>query len=207
MVEESSNTGIVYILSNAAMEGYIKIGMTNGNSPKDVQNRMKQLDSTGVPRAFNCEYVAVVADYERVEQALHIAFGDFRVRETREFFERLAPSRAEAVLRLLEIKDVTPVAEESSEEEKQPMRPPFRFSMVGVPVGAALQWANDPEIECTVVDDKRVLYDGTTYSLSGLAQKLKPSKRSVAGPMYWMYEEETLAERRWRFEAEDDDEE
>ena len=36
MVNEQNNAGIVYILSNPAMEEYIKIGWTNGDSVKDV---------------------------------------------------------------------------------------------------------------------------------------------------------------------------
>ena len=215
MVEEPNNTGIVYILSNVAMDGYIKVGTTKGNSPKDVQVRMKQLDTTGVPRAFNCEYAAVVADYEKVEKALHIAFDDFRVRPSREFFERIAHHRVKAILKLHEIKDVTPGAtdkstgsEETPEEERQPKRPAFKFSMVEIPIGASLQWADNPEIVCEVADDKRVLYEGQTHSLSGLAQKLKQSKYQLAGPMYWLYEGETLDERRRRLDdAGDDDEE
>ena len=93
MVEQPNNTGIVYILTNEAMDGYIKIGMTSGDSPKDVQKRMSELDSTGVPRAFQCEYAAVVENYANVEGALHTAFGDYRVRTNREFFEGLAPFR------------------------------------------------------------------------------------------------------------------
>lgn len=207
MVGEPNKTGIVYILSNVAMDGYIKIGMTNGDSPKDVQNRMKQLDSTGVPRAFNCEYAAVVPDYEQVERALHIAFGDFRVRESREFFEGIAPFRVKAVLKLHEIKDVTPVATDKSmgpvEEEKRPKKPALKFSMVKIPDEASLQWADNPEIECKVTGGNSVSYQGSIYSLSGLAQKLKQSKYSLAGPMYWLYEGETLDERRRRFEEEE----
>ncbi len=214
MVDEANTTGIVYILSNVAMDGYIKIGITRGDSPKHVQERMKSLDSTGVPRAFDCEYAAVVANYDRVESALHVAFGDFRVRENREFFEGIAPFRVKAVLKLHEIKDVTPRAtdkvtnlEDASEKERQPKRPALKFSMVEIPIGASLQWADDPGIRCTVTERNRVLYEGNTYSLSGLAKELKGMTNTPAGPLYWLYEEETLAERRRRFEEEGGDDE
>ena len=49
------NPGIVYVLSNPAMPDYVKVGKTSGIEPKDVLVRMKELDSTGVPRAFKCE--------------------------------------------------------------------------------------------------------------------------------------------------------
>lgn len=54
--------GIVYILTNAAMPGYIKIGLTQQN---DVALRVKQLDNTSLPLPFECYYsarvVAIVA--------------------------------------------------------------------------------------------------------------------------------------------------
>lgn len=80
------NPGIVYVLSNPAMDGYIKIGKTKGESPQDVIERMRRLDDTATPREFVCEYTAVVEDYERVERAMHIAFGENRVLPNREFF-------------------------------------------------------------------------------------------------------------------------
>ncbi len=126
------NNGIVYVLSNPAMQGYIKIGKTSGDSPADVQRRMKELDSTNMSRAFDCEYAAEVQNYGNVGAALHTAFGEFRVRENREFFEGLMPFRVKAVLKLLEISDVTPegpaaIDTEDIEREKPPRRPNFTF--------------------------------------------------------------------------------
>ena len=207
MVEQansSTSTGIVYILSNPAMEGYIKIGSTT-----DLHSRLKTLDSTGVPRAFVVEYAALVNNYEQVEKELHTAFGDRRVRPNREFFEGVEPFRVRAVLKLLEIKEVTPevdqVPKQTQEKEKPPKRPPFKFSMVDIPVGEFLQWADDPEIQCEVTEGNRVLYEGRAYSLSGLAKELKQFESTPAGPMYWIYDGETLSERRRRLETEDED--
>ena len=143
------NTGIVYVLSNEAMEGYLKIGCTNGNAASDVYDRMKQLDTTGVPRAFHCEYAAVVDNYQRVEQALHVAFGDFRVRQSREFFEGIDAFRVKAVLKLLECKDVTmdvisSERNEPAEKERKPRREGFKFSMVDISPGEHLEWIDDP---------------------------------------------------------------
>lgn len=210
---ESVSKGIVYILSNPAMEGYIKIGMTGGDSPQDVLKRMQNLDTTGVPRAFECEYAAVVDSYTAVEKALHVAFGDRRVRNNREFFENLDPQRPKAVLKLLEIRDVTPGtndeldvgATEAPEREKPLKRSRFKFSMVGISVGEQLAWADDSSILCQVVEDDRVSYHGQIYSLSALAKKLKGIDRPLQGPMYFMYDEETLTERRRRLEDEDED--
>ena len=212
-IPAGTGTEGIVLLTNPAMEGYVKIGKTGGNSVQDVKNRMKALDSTGVPRAFNCEYAAVVENYEEMEEALHIAFGENRVRERREFFEGIAPFRIKAVLKLHEKVDVTPnpadTARDTGEGEKE--RPPraenFKFTMADVPIGATLEWADDPSIKCTVVDqNNRVEYEGTRSTISGLAKEIKGSS-SARGSLYWMYEGETLQERRERFEllaAEDD---
>ena len=211
--EGTGKEGIVYLLTNPAMEGYVKIGKTGGSSVQDVKNRMNTLDSTGVPRAFNCEYAAVVENYEEVEKALHVAFGENRVRPKREFFEGIAPFRIKAVLKLHEKVDVTPnpadTAEDTGEDEVE--RPPraenFKFTMADVPIGATLKWADDPSITCTVVDqNNHVEYEGTRSTISGLAKDIRGSL-SARGSLYWMYEGETLQERRERFElqaAEDD---
>ncbi|MBK6819510.1 MAG: GIY-YIG nuclease family protein [Bacteroidetes bacterium] len=79
-----NNHGIVYVLTNPAMPGIIKIGRTN---QEDVKYRMSQLYSTGVPLHFECVYAAKVSNYEKVEKALHIAFGLDRLNPNREFFE------------------------------------------------------------------------------------------------------------------------
>ena len=205
--------GIVYLLTNPAMEGYVKIGKTGGDSVRDVKKRMKTLDITGVPRAFNCEYAAVVERYEEVENALHVAFGENRVRPNREFFEGIAPFRIKAILKLLEKVDVTPSPADTSEDtsEDEVERPPraenFKFPMAKVPIGAILKWADDPNITCTVVDQKNhVEYEGKQSTISGLAKDIRKSL-SARGSLYWMYEDETLQERRERFEREaaDDD--
>ena len=200
--------GIVYLLTNPSMEGYVKIGKTGGNSVQDVKKRMKTLDGSGVPRAFNCEYAAVVESYEEVENALHIAFGENRVRPKREFFEGIAPLRIKAILKLLEKVDVTPspadTSEDTSEDEVEspPKAENFKFPMAKVPIGATLEWADDPSITCTVLDQKnQVEYKGEPRTISGLAKDLK-GWQSAQGSLYWKYEDETLQERRERFERE-----
>ena len=73
----------VYILTNEAMPGYIKIGLTD----KPVSERVLGLDNTSVAIPFQCYYAARVDDNQKIERALHTAFGDFRVRPNREFFK------------------------------------------------------------------------------------------------------------------------
>ena len=71
--------------------------------------------------------------------------------------------------------------------EHKERQSPFRFSMCSIQPGEVIEYCNNPEIKCTVVDDKTVSYQGQSYSLSSLAQLLTGSKYSVAGPRYFKY--------------------
>jgi len=86
---------IVYVLSNEAMPNLVKIGIAS-----DINERMRQLYSTGVPLPFTCEYAGVVKNASEVEKALHFAFGNNRLHDRREFFE-IEPSQAIVLLKLL----------------------------------------------------------------------------------------------------------
>ena len=44
--------GIVYLLTNPVMPGLVKIGMT---TQEDIDKRMKELYTTGVPVPFECQ--------------------------------------------------------------------------------------------------------------------------------------------------------
>ena len=215
MEDKPTASGAVYVLSNEAMEGYIKIGRTDTPTIESVAQRVRNLDDTNMPLPFNCEHASAVEDAPTVEKALHEAFGDYRVRPKREFFYNLAPFRVIALLKPIAIEDVTPSSEhaDATEDGKikvPPRRPSFRFATVGIPDGATLQWADDPTIECQVDGDTTyVIYEGQRWAISTLAQKLKGWKRPPAGPEYFLYEDETLRERQRRMEqeqaAQDDD--
>ena len=71
-------SNIVYVLTNPAMPGIVKIGMTDN---PDVQLRMGQLYTTGVPLPFDCVIAREIADREagEIESALHTAFGPNRI--------------------------------------------------------------------------------------------------------------------------------
>src|SRR5262249_18080395 len=81
---------VVYILTNPAMPGLVKIGRTSDGV--GVETRLRQLDTTCLPLPFECFYAVEVEDAQKVERALHDAFDDHRIRSNREFF-RLSPDR------------------------------------------------------------------------------------------------------------------
>src|SRR5690606_17095463 len=104
---------IVYVLTNPAMPGLVKIGST---TQEEVDIRMKQLFSTGVPVPFDCAFACRVTNAATVEKALHHAFGNTRINPTREFF-RIEPERVISILKLLHVDDVTAEIEQSIESD------------------------------------------------------------------------------------------
>jgi hypothetical protein len=75
--------GWVYILTNPAMPGLVKIGMT-GRTPSQ---RIAELTrATGVPSPFEVVWSAPVSDCAWVEAAVHRLLADRRVSAGREFF-------------------------------------------------------------------------------------------------------------------------
>lgn len=197
--------GIVYILTNEAMPGYIKIGKTTTS----VEQRILELSrSTSVPLPFECYYAVRVADVSQVERALHDAFGDHRKNPKREFFT-IAPERIVAILSLLALEEVTPsrdVGVETKEDAEaievaRKRRSAFNFKMAEIPPGAQLEFIRDESIVCNVApDQKHVEFRGEIMSLSSAAQIALGYKRQVQGPAYWTYEGEILDERRMRLE-------
>ena len=92
-----SELGIVYVLTNPAMPGLVKIGKT---SRQHIEIRLNELYSTGVPVPFECAYAARVEDETAVERAFHQAFGPYRINARREFFQ-IEADQAIALLKLM----------------------------------------------------------------------------------------------------------
>ena len=107
---------IVYVLTNPAMPGIVKIGMTDR---PDVRRRMADLYTTGVPLPFDCVIAREIEDREaaEIERALHTAFGPNRINTSREFFQ-VDPEQVEVLLRVMPGRDATPNDADQSAEIK-----------------------------------------------------------------------------------------
>lgn len=75
--------GYVYILSNPAMPGLVKIGRTT----RSAQARANELYQTGVPAPFKVECEVKTPDCDELEAIVHASFLDKRYANDREFFE------------------------------------------------------------------------------------------------------------------------
>lgn len=198
---------IIYILTNEAMPGYVKVGKTNNN----LEQRVRDLSaSTSVPLPFTVFYACTVKDAQFVEHQLHDAFDNNRINPRREFFQ-IAPERIVSALKLAEIENITPHKDliESKEDREalnaaRKIRGRFNFEMVEIPLGAELYFSRDESIKAKVIDThstNSIELNGKRTSLSHSAQDILGYQYGVAGTDYWMFDGETLDERRRRMEA------
>ncbi|AKU23255.1 GIY-YIG nuclease family protein [Massilia sp. NR 4-1] len=171
---------IVYVLTNPAMPGLVKIGKT---TQLEVEERMKQLYSTGIPVPFDCAFACQVKDAAEVEKALHFAFGGSRINPNREFF-KIEPERVIAVLKLLKVDDITTQVEHTIESEisavdkhsaetlKQFRRPRMNFHELSIPNGSTLVFTEDPSKAVIVIDERKVQFEGSVCSLTAATRKV-----------------------------------
>jgi hypothetical protein len=198
----------VYILTNEAMPGLIKIGL----AADSVEARLTNLSShTGVPLPFECYFAAEVKDGARIEKTLHQLFAEARINPKREFF-RLDPEKVVLAISIGEFKEVTPGGAQVEPEEQEALekvkarRPKLRLEAIGIKPGDVLSFSRDESIQATVAPDGKLAYDGELLSPSAAALKAlhKLGYKTVAasGSEYWMFDGELLDERRRRIETE-----
>lgn len=191
---------IVYVLRNEAMPGLIKIGITQR---ADIESRMKELYSTGVPLPFECLWAGEFCDCRKIEKIVHNAFADMRVNQSREFF-KLAPERVTPLLEELCVKvitsqfdkimnkSVTKEEQEDLKSYKRKSRPPLNFYEMGIPEGSILDFTKDKNIQVRVVAPKKVEHEGKQYSLTALTMELLQLPYSVQPTGYWSWQGKNL---------------
>jgi hypothetical protein len=188
--------GLVYLLTNPAMPGIVKIGLTTRG---DMSQRLNELFTTGVPVPFDCVFSCEVDDCAAVERALHIAFGPNRIHPKREFF-KLETEQPLAILKLFQRKETTaevnqildagstPLDREAGEKLNRQRRPPLDFHVMGIPNGSLLTFLGDETGTTAVVcSNKKVVYEGFEYSLSQLTSKLMGLDYAVGPTPRWSY--------------------
>ena len=202
MEKTNKNIGIVYVLTNSAMPGLVKIGMTTRES---IDTRMKELYSTGVPVPFDCVYACEVkvSDCAKIEKALHKAFEPNRINANREFFS-IRPEQATAILELFNRKDITnevvaeiendltPADKVAGEKIKTNRRPPLNFREMGIQRNSVLTFVNDPSVCVTVIADKKVSYNDNEISLTAITKQLLGLDYAVQPVKYWVYNGKNL---------------
>jgi hypothetical protein len=86
--------GYIYVLTNPAMPGLVKIGRSIHGGKK----RAEQLDCTAVPLPFEVFFEMTFTELEEAELAIHEALANHRVNRSREFFSMPPEAAARAVI-------------------------------------------------------------------------------------------------------------
>ena len=210
--DSASYEGYVYVATNPAMPNMVKIGSTTQSDP---QSRITSLFTTSVPVPFELEYAAAIADDPtKVERALHQAFEPQRLHPKREFF-RVEPYQVIAILRLLDVADITEQAKsdveaEISQEDRDALesvrrRPTLNFDELDLSEGSILTYRDDERVTAEVVDSRRVrlialpdgeypavIFDDEPKYLSPLSRDLLGVSRHVHPTKYWYVEDGRL---------------
>lgn len=211
--------GVIYILTNPSFPEYVKIGYAD-----DVEKRLSQLNrSECIPFAFRI-YGVYEVDSRLSDKKVHAIIdklnpnlrsieefeGKPRVREFYAMNAEDAYSILEAIAeingRVDKLKKYKLTATEEKEEEianeveteNQEKAENFSFEKCEIPVGSTLQYINNPSIICTVVDERKVEYNGKQMYLTGVAKILLNKKVGICGPRYFTYKGERLDEIRHR---------
>ncbi len=211
--------GVIYILTNPSFPEYVKIGYAD-----DVKARLKQLNNSEcIPFAFRI-YATYSVESRLSDLQVHKIIdklnptlrsienfeGKKRVRE----FYAMNPEDAYALLEamaeihgcmdklkkheLTENETKAEIIAEEIDTEHQEKAENFSFSKCKIPVGSVLEFANDPTIKCTVVDERMVEFNGQRMYLTGVAKQLLGKRTGVAGPRYFKYNGEWLNDIRHR---------
>ncbi len=226
-VAPAHDKGFVYILTNPSFrEDWVKIG----KSSRPVDVRSKELDNTAVPLPFEIYATLKTAKYEQVEKLVHKTIDrltDLRIRKNREFFN-VKPDKALEILKDIaetiddaEIDEVhlhknaphqadvvcedEPVfVKKTVAENEKRQRPPFKFSMVNIPVGSTVIFT-PTNTKVRVASDDKVEFNGALYKLSVFTRAFMPADRRNAsgayqGAKYFTYNGKILDDLRTEVE-------
>jgi hypothetical protein len=190
---------VVYVLTNPAMPGLVKIGHT---TQEDANVRIGQLYTTGVPVPFELQFACKVENAEDVEEALHKAFAPNRINLKREFF-RIDPAQAIAILQLLHTEDATHEVSQqptgldqqslAATEQLRKRRPNFNFVEMGIPPGSVLQSTHN-ETTVTVVGPRKVLLGEEELFLTNATSKTLAIDYQVQPGPHWTFNGRLLSE-------------
>lgn len=190
---------IVYVLTNPAMPGLVKIGYS---SREDAKARIAELYKSGVPVPFETAYAATVENGRVVEDALHTAFAPDRINPKREFFQ-IDPEQSIAILRLFQTANVTGEIDKqpsgidaeslAAGDKLQKRRPRIDFHEMGIPNGSVLHFEQG-DAQVTVIGPRSVMLNNEEMYLTTATRQLLNLDYNVAPSVYWRFNGRLLKE-------------
>ena len=208
----SNTKGIIYILKNESMPGWIKIGVT----ARTLKKRMKELYTTAVPMSFDCVYACEVENFEKaekIEEDLLYSFEKFRLNLRREYFKDLEPERLIRLLKHFSIREVTdmvnsqieeavPVEERAADSaakiETHQRRLRLNFETLGIMAGERLHYVDDASVTVEIISDRLISFRGEAQSLTKATKTIKGERGEynihISGTPSWVYKGRQLDE-------------
>lgn len=205
------STGLVYILTNPCLDGWVKIGMTERD---DIESRLQELNSpSNIPLSYRCYAVYEVENPLEVERRIHSLIdrvddslhareqqNNGRIRE-REFF-KISSETAYGIFKDIaslrgdtdKLKLYTPTLEQSQEQEiaeRITRRSNNSFRLLNIAVGEEISFLYDETVTAKVINNRnKVQYEGVEYSVTALACKLLIERHGWSENLHvngWMY--------------------
>ena len=204
-----SSKGVIYILKNPSFPDYVKIGYAD-----DVEERLRQLNSSEcTPFAFRI-YATYEVNTRLMDKKIHSIIDKLNPKlrsidefngqkRVREFYAMSAEDAYSIFEAIAEINDCTDklkkwdvstddmreekIAENIAEEvslHRQARSANFTFSFWQIPVGAVLEHCEISDIKCTVVDDRRIEYNGEIMYMTPFAKLISGKQYITNGPGY-----------------------
>lgn len=200
-----SKVGYIYILTNKSFkDNCIKIGYSI-----DVERRVKDLSGSGLPYDYEIYCTYEIPASQKADKSLHrliqMLNPSLRITPNREFFD-IAPEVAYkmfeemAVIHEREDKLKLYKNDEIDKEESHKRGEPFSFTKCQIPVGSKIVYINDESVVATVIDDRKIEYQGEIMYMTTLAKKLT-EKSVIRGPECFKYNDTLLTELYNRYQA------
>lgn len=187
--------GLVYILTNPCLNGWIKIGITN-----DIENRLKSLNRpSNLPLSYRCYAVYETENPREVEKDIHGLIDDINSdlraieqfangrKRKREFF-KMSPENAYRIFERIakmknevdNLKSFTPTIEQIQEQEfsgNNQKGKKTTFELLEINPGTIITFLPDKNIVAEVLDNKnKVKFNNEEYTVTALAQKILKEK-------------------------------
>jgi T5orf172 domain len=156
--------GFVYVMSNRAMPGMVKVGCTE----KLAEDRAKKLHDTGVPLPFEVEFRAATSHFEAVEDEAHAILAPFRVAANREFFWTSPVEAIDAVKKAL-VSAASIAAWESDDPHKVKRGDRVALTMEGGDLFVVLAYPDLTACRAQPFDFWQAHSDGDLLELMGTA--------------------------------------
>ena len=189
--------GLVYILTNPCLNGWIKIGMTEKN---DIENRLKSLNKpSNLPLSYRCYAVYETENPREIEKDIHGFIDDINSnlraieqfanghKRKREFF-KMSPETAYRIFERVakmkneknNLKYITPTLDQIQEQEFSENNTKGKnstFDLFDVNISDKITFLPDKNIVAEVLDNKnKVKFNNEEYTVTALAQKILKEK-------------------------------